>query len=534
MAKIYGERWQISSEKPLGRGGQAEVFRVTDTRGEFQGEHALKRVLNPSRHDRFKREIEAIRTVQHPNIIKLIDHSALGAASGDAGKQFLVMPIADGGDLGQPGRVDLYRDSIDATVQVGKQLAFALTAAHDAGIIHRDIKPANVLFTGIGHEVWLSDFGICLLRENTRLTDPEEVVGPRAFLAPELEDGGQLDVTPAADIYSLGKVLYYMISGGVIIPRERLDEGQYNQLFSKGERHRLLQLLLRQMICPLSGRLQSMTEVAKRLSKIETWEKEAQVLPLTSQAIASINKLQLQAEESIRVAAENRTAREQEAQRLDTVKKAFLAWTRAEFEKVAAYINEAKILGCKIDDGLSGPVQNLNVAVPPSSSYASIAAIGLNLERIAAAPGARHVLQISLCIMRTVTITTTIGPPKPQIPVPELPKDHSLTMIPYYQRITDARPSSQLPPMGFFTKRSAVGQVKGVHPYPVQGRPGRTQLYTGPISTVTAAFAGGVSQSVSFRMSEWPAAIELLRPALQEALESFIGFVESGGLPTGP
>jgi serine/threonine protein kinase len=77
MPKLYGNRWKLLDAPPLGQGGQSEVFRASDTRGELGGEFALKRVKNPKRHDRFRNEIEAIQRLSHPNVIKLIDHSAL-------------------------------------------------------------------------------------------------------------------------------------------------------------------------------------------------------------------------------------------------------------------------------------------------------------------------------------------------------------------------------------------------------------------------------------------------------------------------
>ena len=302
MAKIYGGRWQIVDGKAtIGKGGQAEVFRVIDMRNEHGGEYALKRILNPARHARFRSEIEAITRIQHPNVIKLVDYSALDNPNGEGEKQFLVMPIAGGGDLSTAGRVSIYKDTIDGVVQVGKQISSGLAAAHAKGVIHRDVKPENILFTGVGHEAWLSDFGICLLRQQTRSTDTGEVVGPRAFMAPELEDGGKLDVTPAADVYSLGKVLYYMISGGVVLPRERMHEEPYRQIFLRGERHLLLQTLLQQMICPVEQRLKDMTEVAQRLEKIESWEKEARLLAISPQALAHLQNLQNTAQESSRI-----------------------------------------------------------------------------------------------------------------------------------------------------------------------------------------------------------------------------------------
>ena len=86
------------------------------------------------------------------------------------------MPIARGGDLSAPGRLALYKGSVDAVLQVAAQIASALRVAHKAEIIHRDVKPGNILFTGNGHKSWLSDFGICLIREAPRVTDTPEIV----------------------------------------------------------------------------------------------------------------------------------------------------------------------------------------------------------------------------------------------------------------------------------------------------------------------------------------------------------------------
>jgi serine/threonine protein kinase len=191
---LYGGRWKIGDG--LGQGGQSHVFRAIDSSGQLQGEFALKRILNRERRDRFYNEIEATKNLSHPNIIKLIDHSGLDSASfDDEGRAFLVMPIAEGGDLSDRSRLTICAGSTEAVLKVAHQAASALEIAHAAGVIHRDVKPQNVLFTGKGHDIWVSDFGICLIRGRERPTETGEVVGPRGFMAPELEHGGELEVT---------------------------------------------------------------------------------------------------------------------------------------------------------------------------------------------------------------------------------------------------------------------------------------------------------------------------------------------------
>jgi serine/threonine protein kinase len=517
VAKVYGERWQVSSPRALGRGGQAEVFRVTDIRGEYAGDYALKRVLNPARHERFRREVEAIRTIQHPNVIKLIDHSALEAGSEQIEKQFLVMPIAEGGDLGEARRVELYKDSIDNVVQVGKQLTSALAAAHAVGVIHRDVKPENILFTGIGHEIWLSDFGICLLRQNTRLSEPGDILGPRSFLAPELEGGDHLAVSPAADVYSLGKVLYYLISGGVTLPREELTEPKFNAVLQSGERHLLLYSLLQRMVCSLGQRIQSMPEVTEKLALIEAWERKAQVLPLSSEARSSILKLSQKAQQHVRNLNEEKTAREQERLRLQDVQNGFRSWLLSELEKVAAYVNDSLGLKCKV---YRPKDTDQRVKIRSSSSggfFTSLDCLGLSLDSTGTSTGDGDLMLVELCIEQKVVISSYVGAPPPKAVEP--PKDFRLAMIPTCRGAKYLAIQRKSPAFGFFTRKAMVGQQRGL--YLAARSP-----YAGPMPSVTPDFHSDASQIVQFHVSEWPQVIDRLRPALQEAIDSFISFVE--------
>jgi serine/threonine protein kinase len=101
---------------------------------------------------------------------------------------------------------------------VYKAVCAGVAHIHANGIIHRDLKPENILF--IGGTPKVADLGLCLIAGLERVTSSLEAVGPRFYMAPELEDGRSLDVTPTADIYSLGKILYFMLSGGRIFSRE--------------------------------------------------------------------------------------------------------------------------------------------------------------------------------------------------------------------------------------------------------------------------------------------------------------------------
>ncbi|MGA3252329.1 MAG: protein kinase, partial [Paraburkholderia sp.] len=158
MAKTYGDRWVLGES--LGGGGQGDVFYATDLSGAYSEPVALKRLKNKNRADRFIREIEAIQRVNHQHVVKLIDHSPIESQD-PTQPMYIVMPVAEGGDLGK--RALAYKDSLDSTLIVAKQIASALEAAHKAGVIHRDVKPQNVLFRDAGHHALLTDFGICYM-----------------------------------------------------------------------------------------------------------------------------------------------------------------------------------------------------------------------------------------------------------------------------------------------------------------------------------------------------------------------------------
>ena len=525
MGKLYGGRWRIASSPRLGGGGQGEVFPVVDESGKLDGEYALKRVINPERRERFRAEIEAIRSLRHPNVIALIDHSALDASESAEERQYLVTPVAAGGSLADPVRFTPYKENIDGTLQVSLQLAAALDAAHAAGIVHRDVKPANVLFTGPGHEIWLCDFGICLIRGAQRNTELREVVGPRSFMAPELEAGGQLEVTPAADVYSLGKVIYFMISGGTILPREELSDPRFARIFERGDRYRRLQLLLDQMICPLGRRLKTVDDVVTQLKSIEQWELTAVSLPINSTTREKIAQLQgnaLRDHQTATAAADARASRER---LVANVRQAFMSWAESELTKTAAHIATPQ-LAASAAAVTSGIAETPAIGLSERSRYDVIAGWELVVE--IREPPRGHALQLLLCAKRTVTVRMTVGARQRALP-PEEGAPELAVLSAYARHPSAGGPGAPPRRAGYLTRPESIGQALHVPPAPPPR--GVRRATTGqrprsvPLQRISQTFRPEHSLNTPFKADEWNLAFERVRSQLEEAISVFIDFV---------
>ncbi|RZB33491.1 MAG: eukaryotic-like serine/threonine-protein kinase [Desulfobacteraceae bacterium Eth-SRB2] len=219
MAKIYGERWEIAS--PLDEGGQSHTYLVKDKKGMPESRYVLKRLKNIKRIERFKREIEAIRNLAHENILKLLDFDL------DTPKPFLVTEYCVEGSL--PQAETNWKGSIEKSLNIFIDVCKGVLHAHNNDIIHRDIKPENIFLRSPVGPAVVGDFGICYFdREGERLTLTEEAVGPRLFIAPELEDGRIDEISDLSDTYSLGKLLYWLLSGGKAFSREKHRDQKYD------------------------------------------------------------------------------------------------------------------------------------------------------------------------------------------------------------------------------------------------------------------------------------------------------------------
>lgn len=226
--------------RSLGEGGQAHTFLVRDPSSVKP--RVLKRLKNIERVARFEREIKVIASLDHPGILKLHSYDV------NVAKPYFISDFYERGSLqSYPG---LFKNKPVEALEFLTLLSDALATAHSRGIVHRDVKPANVLLTDDWQPV-LADFGICFVCEGERVTLTDEAVGARLFVPPELEDGRSDDVTPRSDVYSLGKLLYWMLAGGRLFAREqhRRDEWNLLRLFDRNH-YELINRMLDNMVQP--------------------------------------------------------------------------------------------------------------------------------------------------------------------------------------------------------------------------------------------------------------------------------------------
>ena len=215
VRSVAGGRYRL--ERRLGHGGMASVFLGRDS--ELDRPVAVKLLGENAAGDealrkRFVREARLAARLSHPNVVSVFD------AGEDDGRPYIVMEHVEGETLAEAlarrGRLPA-----DEARGLALQACRGLAHAHAAGLVHRDIKPQNLLLRADG-TLKIADFGIARAADGTALTQAGTVLGTAAYLAPEQALGEK--VTPAADVYSLGAVLYELLTGRPPLELESLAD----------------------------------------------------------------------------------------------------------------------------------------------------------------------------------------------------------------------------------------------------------------------------------------------------------------------
>jgi len=258
----------------IGEGGMATVYKAFDTRLEREvavkvlraglfGVEVLERV-----HKRFEREAKAVAKLAHPNIVRVHDYGE------HQGQPYLVMEYLSGGTLkALLGKPTHWREAVELLIPVAQALEYA----HEHRVVHRDIKPSNILLTAKGQPM-LTDFGIAKildLEDGQTLTAAGVGVGTPEYMAPE--QGLGKDVDGRADIYSLGVVLYEMITGRkpyqadtpmAVVLKQMTDPLPRPSSYVPGLPAPVEQLLFKAMTKEPKNRYETMMALAVALSKL--------------------------------------------------------------------------------------------------------------------------------------------------------------------------------------------------------------------------------------------------------------------------
>jgi serine/threonine-protein kinase len=254
-------------DRVLGQGGMGTVYAGTHAQ---LGRRAAIKVLSsrlrekPEHAERFLREARIVSRLQHPNVVQVYDL----IQAPDGGPIAYAMELIDGAPL---GRVLKERGPFETreAIEILQQLLSALTAVHALPVIHRDLKPENILLSGDGPSVKILDFGIAKDPDSSIHTSTGMLLGTPAYMAPEQVAGD--DVTPAADIYAVGEILFELLAGRRLFTgtnQEILMAKLAGQAPLEGFDH-VLAPLIRRCLASRPGDRPSADAVARELREIE-------------------------------------------------------------------------------------------------------------------------------------------------------------------------------------------------------------------------------------------------------------------------
>ncbi len=276
----FAGRYQVIEE--LGHGGMGRVYKVQDT--DIKERVALKLLrpeitLDKEAVERFSNELKLARKISHRNVCRMFD---LGKADGTT---FITMEFVPGEDL----KSFIHRAkqlSIGTAISIARQVCEGLEEAHRLGVVHRDLKPGNIMIDKDG-DAKIMDFGIARSLSGRGITGAGVLIGTPEYMSPEQVDGK--DVDQRSDLYSLGVILYEMVTGRLpfagdtplsIAHKQRYEAPVDPKKLNTQLPDDLARVILKCLAKDRDKRFQSAAELGTELGRIE------QVLPTTERIVA--------------------------------------------------------------------------------------------------------------------------------------------------------------------------------------------------------------------------------------------------------
>jgi serine/threonine protein kinase len=255
-------RWKIREQ--LSDSGQSITYLADDKEGKYKNGVVIKKFKKRGSELRNITEIKVLSEIKHQHILQFLDTDL------NATELWYASPYYKGGGL-ENKKMD-YRKDREFILRTYREILEGVAFLHQLQppIVHRDLKPANILLKGFNGPAVVADFGIIYIEGSERPTFSDEPVGPRNFMAPELEDGRAKSVTLAADVYSLGKLLYWMCAGRRIFSREKHRHPDWDLVakLDRSELEHVNRLLDRMVLEKPEDRFKNATEVLKEFDTL--------------------------------------------------------------------------------------------------------------------------------------------------------------------------------------------------------------------------------------------------------------------------
>ncbi len=243
-------RW-VPTGETLGKGGQGTIYIVSDGPYPDDKKYALKELHNPGdlkARQRFQEEIEFLKSIDHPSIIKIFDNSR-----SEDDFQFYVMEYFEDAksltEITLESPCNPFEEDTLKCLDLFEKIIKALRVCHDRGITHRDISPSNILVLEDG-SIRLIDFGLCQKVEGSHITLAGENLGTRNYAPPECGAGSLYETGTYTDIYSAAKVLWSTITSERVFEREApaISNKSMGMMFPKNEETWHLNRIFREII----------------------------------------------------------------------------------------------------------------------------------------------------------------------------------------------------------------------------------------------------------------------------------------------